>query len=296
MHTAHCARKITLCQICKEPVPKNSFETHKKHCFAHKTKSSPEPVSSVSRSKIESSYQKKIVQKKSEKHESYSYGHRNAFGEAPPVVKTEPSKPEARPLNGTPLTSNASKLYAPKTGMLPCKYCDLELPKLELEDHENYCGARTDRCNDCGELVMFKYKKIHEDTNHGFLKLSDGTIYRVWKVGRDLMFVANVSEPGPKPSWDSATERQNTGRSSSSVNEGAIRRPPPLTYETTRSIYENYTPPIYDDPLNSHEKKESYKDISRRLDCEYDHAPEQPHNSSTYSNSKTHATVPDCFF
>lgn len=60
------------------------------------------------------------------------------------------------------------------SGMLACKYCDLELPKLELEEHENYCGSRTDKCLECGELVMYKYKQIHMDSNHGFLKLKDG--------------------------------------------------------------------------------------------------------------------------
>ncbi|GJQ83676.1 hypothetical protein Trydic_g19874, partial [Trypoxylus dichotomus] len=34
MHTAHCARRITLCPVCKEPVPKNQFEQHK---AKHKT-------------------------------------------------------------------------------------------------------------------------------------------------------------------------------------------------------------------------------------------------------------------
>lgn len=34
MHTAHCARNITLCTICKEPFPKSSIEVHKKDCEA----------------------------------------------------------------------------------------------------------------------------------------------------------------------------------------------------------------------------------------------------------------------
>lgn len=59
-------------------------------------------------------------------------------------------------------------------GLLPCQYCELELPKLDLEEHENYCGSRTDKCLECGELVMFKNKQSHWDSNHGFLKLRDG--------------------------------------------------------------------------------------------------------------------------
>ena len=32
MHTLHCARNITLCEICDEPIPKREFEEHKKQC------------------------------------------------------------------------------------------------------------------------------------------------------------------------------------------------------------------------------------------------------------------------
>ncbi|KAJ8969566.1 hypothetical protein NQ314_001687 [Rhamnusium bicolor] len=93
------------------------------------------------------------------KKESVSKGTQNtstAITQPSPLVK----KPEAKP-----------------SGLLACKFCDLELPKLELEDHENYCGSRTDKCLECGELVMFKYKQIHMDSNHGFLKLKDGKSY-----------------------------------------------------------------------------------------------------------------------
>lgn len=62
----------------------------------------------------------------------------------------------------------------PVSSLIPCKYCELELPLSDLGEHEDYCGARTDKCQDCGELVMFKYKQLHEETNHGFLKLNDG--------------------------------------------------------------------------------------------------------------------------
>ena len=32
MHTLHCARHITLCDICDEPIPKREFDEHKKEC------------------------------------------------------------------------------------------------------------------------------------------------------------------------------------------------------------------------------------------------------------------------
>ena len=55
-----------------------------------------------------------------------------------------------------------------------CNYCNIETEASELAEHENYCGSRTERCEDCGEFVMLKYQQLHQDSNHSFLKLDDG--------------------------------------------------------------------------------------------------------------------------
>ncbi|XP_034241617.1 uncharacterized protein LOC117645483 isoform X1 [Thrips palmi] len=62
-----------------------------------------------------------------------------------------------------------------------CLYCELEMPASEISHHEDYCGSRTKKCEDCGEYVMLKYEQLHIDSNHGFLKLDD--------------------EPGPTATW-----------------------------------------------------------------------------------------------
>ncbi|ENN75077.1 hypothetical protein YQE_08390, partial [Dendroctonus ponderosae] len=63
--------------------------------------------------------------------------------------------------------------------LLACRYCELELPKLELEEHENYCGSRTDKCLDCGELVMFKNKQAHWESNHARSRSRDAVHVQV---------------------------------------------------------------------------------------------------------------------
>lgn len=182
MHTAHCARNITLCKVCKEPIPKNQFDDHAKACRPKVEK--PKPPS-LDIEKTEYYRKQKSIQdeKEAKRREEYlkrydrfvDPGHNlkekktvaneakenNVAGAAAlPVLE------RTRPLPPNPKSS--------KSSLIPCKYCELELPKLDLEEHEGYCGARTDRCQECGELVMFKYKQLHEDSNHGFLKLSDG--------------------------------------------------------------------------------------------------------------------------
>ncbi|XP_063833279.1 neurofilament heavy polypeptide-like [Ostrinia nubilalis] len=57
-----------------------------------------------------------------------------------------------------------------------CRFCELELPRRELPAHEGYCGARTEQCPDCREWVMIKYRQLHRDSNHGFLRLDDDPV------------------------------------------------------------------------------------------------------------------------
>ncbi|KAJ6656668.1 hypothetical protein lerEdw1_003555 [Lerista edwardsae] len=42
-----------------------------------------------------------------------------------------------------------------------CQHCDLELPFSRLQEHEDYCGARTERCARCSRNVMLKDLKAH---------------------------------------------------------------------------------------------------------------------------------------
>ncbi|KAJ8969565.1 hypothetical protein NQ314_001686 [Rhamnusium bicolor] len=77
-----------------------------------------------------------------------------------------------------------------------------------------------------------------------------------------------VLEPGPRPSWDSTTQRSDI----SPVESSTRRRPQPF-----RSFADfdydpmPYLPSSYSVPGGGSAKKkegESYKEISRRLDCE----------------------------
>lgn len=188
MHTAHCARNITLCQVCKEPIPKNQFEDHKKKCVAVKPKEKkPQPVPTILENSSYFQERKSVEDKKvATRNErrmqkldrlvDSGYSLKSVSGNKETQRKDVAVNNEIQKTNATPKAVLPDSQTKTKTssGLLACKYCDLELPKLELEDHENYCGSRTDKCLQCGELVMFKYKQIHMDSNHGFLKLNDG--------------------------------------------------------------------------------------------------------------------------
>lgn len=42
-----------------------------------------------------------------------------------------------------------------------CQYCDIQLTFNKLQDHEVYCGARTERCGGCSRNIMVKDLKEH---------------------------------------------------------------------------------------------------------------------------------------
>jgi hypothetical protein len=78
-------------------------------------------------------------------------------------------------------------------------------------------------------------------------------------------FFSILPEPGPRASWDSSTQR-------SATESSPIQRPRPAPLRsfsgfdsTLYSFPSTYSPP----PAVPKEKGESYKEISRRLDCKY---------------------------
>lgn len=42
-----------------------------------------------------------------------------------------------------------------------CQHCDIELAFCKLQDHEDYCGARTERCSRCNRNIMLRELKSH---------------------------------------------------------------------------------------------------------------------------------------
>ncbi|NXI45744.1 TRAD1 protein, partial [Galbula dea] len=42
-----------------------------------------------------------------------------------------------------------------------CRYCGILLPFGKLQDHEVYCGARTEACAQCGRNVLLRDLKEH---------------------------------------------------------------------------------------------------------------------------------------
>jgi len=115
----------------------------------------------------------------------------------------------------------ASKLEEHKTSLCQkrvecCPYCALNQEVSEMKAHTDYCGSRTEKCEDCKEIIMLKNWEMHINSNHGFIKLKD--------------------EPGPKPSWEMEEE---------------LKRRNNMKCDYMSSLYSTRPDPRYDDPRTS---------------------------------------------
>jgi len=48
---------------------------------------------------------------------------------------------------------------------IPCSICELELPMVEMAEHEQWCGSRTELCTMCERYIKLKDLDIHISTN-----------------------------------------------------------------------------------------------------------------------------------
>lgn len=50
--------------------------------------------------------------------------------------------------------------------ILMCKYCKAPKMAMEMSDHENYCGSRTERCDKCPDWVQLREWDSHQNRYH----------------------------------------------------------------------------------------------------------------------------------
>ena len=135
MHTAHCARHITLCQKCDEPVPKREFENHR--CQISPTP----PILPVTSATPLNNVKEPTTQ---------------------PALTTDMAMVKAK--------NQQQQLVYDSI----CHFCELEFPQHELHEHENYCGSRTEQCPECQDFVMLRDWEKHQSMRlyHGEYKKS----------------------------------------------------------------------------------------------------------------------------
>ncbi|KAK6642191.1 hypothetical protein RUM44_013914 [Polyplax serrata] len=54
-----------------------------------------------------------------------------------------------------------------------CSICSVNIKAVDIDEHEDYCGSRTEKCMGCNEFVMLKNKLQHVNSGHVFFKMPD---------------------------------------------------------------------------------------------------------------------------
>lgn len=169
MHTAHCARHITLCKKCDEPVPKKDLPNHV--CETEETKAEqlqpPPEVQAAPK-----------PQPRSNKKEINS----SALSGTRPKVQSVPAPSSVR-------VQDMAK--PPKEVVIPdkiCQYCKLEFTQKQLDEHEDYCGSRTEQCPECSDFVMLKEWEKHQSMRlyHELAKKPSAVVFKSENDKRSL--------------------------------------------------------------------------------------------------------------
>ncbi|KAF3632096.1 putative MADS-box transcription factor 27-like [Capsicum annuum] len=51
--------------------------------------------------------------------------------------------------------------------MLACEYCEFPLPAIDLIEHQEVCGNRTELCHLCSRYIMLRERSVHESRCNG---------------------------------------------------------------------------------------------------------------------------------
>uniref|UniRef100_A0A7C9D3A9 TRAFD1/XAF1 zinc finger domain-containing protein n=1 Tax=Opuntia streptacantha TaxID=393608 RepID=A0A7C9D3A9_OPUST len=51
--------------------------------------------------------------------------------------------------------------------IVTCEYCEFPLPAIDLSEHQELCGNRTESCHRCGRYIRLRDRYVHETTCNG---------------------------------------------------------------------------------------------------------------------------------
>lgn len=86
--------------------------------------------------------------------------------------------------------------------IVTCEYCEFPLPAIDLFEHQEVCGNRTEHCHRCSRYIRLRDRYVHETTCNG---ITDSTV----SSSRDARAAAAESEPRPQRRAPAALPRRH---------------------------------------------------------------------------------------
>lgn len=85
-----------------------------------------------------------------------------------------------------------------------CTYCEMDVAKGELDDHQEYCGTRTENCVLCGQFIMVKDMARHEESRCSYGGIQPKTNPRTNVLNPTTKVAPAVSSRKPPPPTQAA--------------------------------------------------------------------------------------------
>lgn len=89
--------------------------------------------------------------------------------------------------------------------IVTCEFCEFPLPAVDLAEHQEVCGNRTELCHLCNKYVRLRERFSHEARCNGIQDTSVGSSRNVREPARDED--ARRRRPPPPPQNDFSTRR-----------------------------------------------------------------------------------------
>lgn len=167
-------RATNICSHCNRAIPSSNIDLHYFHCSRN-----------LEKCKI---CDEMVPKKLAEEH------YLNTHAPVSCTLCSETMEPEALAVHQAE--------HCPKR-IVTCDYCEFPLPAVDLFEHQEVCGNRTELCNLCIRYIRLRERSAHELTCNG------------------------VPD----------TTAESSGAREAERERGARRRPPPQDFSTRRLVF-----------------------------------------------------------
>ncbi|KAG5122517.1 hypothetical protein JHK84_040857 [Glycine max] len=168
LHYAHCSRKLEKCKVCGDMVPRKNAEDHylSTHApcmlFLHFTVLDPRQDS---REKLQ------IV--------AFTFYLTIDVKQTPDAHMQVSNETMERDILDIHKGENCPQR------IVTCQFCEFPLPAIDLAEHQEVCGNRTELCHLCNKYVRLRERFSHEARCNGIQDSSVGTSRNVREAERE---------------------------------------------------------------------------------------------------------------
>lgn len=131
-------KRELLCENCRRQVPSENYQMHVMHCMRN-----IQPCSLCGEAVL-----------RSKEMEHFDEYHAE-------IYCVQCGQKTTRSEEGNHLANECGKRP------IPCQYCEISLPREKMQEHQEFCGSRTEFCHKCSRYILIRDLQNHEKSCDG---------------------------------------------------------------------------------------------------------------------------------